>query len=227
MNILEAQWLGQRIAGVPAADLGPIINLGSSTAHYRAVEQPHIDELIFGPCKARHVTVYHVDLKSAPGVDLVGDVLDPAFAEKLSGLNPRSVIISNLLEHVIDPSSICRTSLSLLPAGGYLFISGPKDYPYHADPIDTMFRPTIAELHQLLPGTRIVDSAIVDSGNWRRWNAHERGRSLRRTLMRLLIPFWRPTHWWMLVRQTPYLLKHITAFAMMLEKLPGSSSEER
>lgn len=151
-------------------------------------------------------------------------MLDPAFVETLTGLNARSVIISNLLEHVVDPQSICQASMSLLPPGGYLFVSGPKDYPYHADPIDTMFRPKIAELHNMFPGTRLVDGAIIDSGNWRRWNAAERGRSLGRTVIRLLLPFRRPAQWWALARQTPYLFKHITAFAVVLQKLPEPPS---
>lgn len=220
MNILESKWLGARIDGLPGEEIAPIINLGSSTGHYRTVEQPHIDEHIFAPCRSRGLTVYHVDVKASPGVDIVGDVLDATFVQTLAARRPRSVIISNLLEHVVDPHSLGKASLKLLPPGGYLFVSGPKDYPYHADPIDTMFRPSISELHDLFPGTRLVDSAIIDSGNWRHWNTAERGRSLRRTAIRMLVPFRRPTQWWALARQTPYIIKHISAFAVVLQKLP-------
>ena len=36
--------------------------------------------------------------------------------------------------------------LDLLPIGGLIFVTVPLSYPYHRDPIDTMFRPSLAEL---------------------------------------------------------------------------------
>ena len=82
-----------------------------------------------------------------------------------------------------------------------------------------MFRPTIEELHRYFPRTTIVESAIIDSGNWRQWNRKERGRSLARTVMRLMIPFYRPAKWLEVARQSPYIFKHITAFAVVLRKV--------
>ncbi len=81
-----------------------------------------------------------------------------------------------------------------------------------------MFRPTIPELHAHFPSTEIVDSAIIDSGNWRQWHVSERGRPLGRALIRLMLPFYRPAAWWELARQSPYIFKHITAFAVILRK---------
>src|SRR5205814_9068161 len=106
-------------------------------------------------------------------------------------------------------------------------VSGPQSYPYHADPIDTMFRPTLAEMHAHFPGTDVVESAVIDSGNWRQWHVGERGRSLPRTLARLLLPFYKPRKWWELTRQSPYVFKHITAFAMILRKTADVPADER
>lgn len=218
MNELESEWLGRRIAAIPDADLFPLLNVGSSTGDLRTRQQPHIDANIFAPLRNRDGTVYHLDIKAAPGVDIVGDLLDRAFLDRVLKMQVRSVLISNLFEHVTRRAEICEVVLEILPPGGYLIVSGPKDYPYHADPIDTMFRPTIAEMHAHFPGTGIVDSAIIDSGNWRQWSAAERGRPLGRTLARLLLPFYEPKKWWELARQTPYIFKHITAFAMVMRK---------
>jgi hypothetical protein len=218
MNLLESQWLGERLARIPDDQLFPLLNVGSSTQEFRTVTQPYIDRNIFAPLRARGGTVYHADIKAAPGVDLVGDLLDANFLNELSRLQIRSAMISNLFEHVTIRRQICDVVMKILPAGGYVFVSGPHEYPYHADPIDTMFRPTIEEMHAHFPGTTIVDSAIIDSGNWRQWNAAERGRSLGRTLARLLVPFYRPKKWWELARQAPYLFKHVTAFAIVLRK---------
>lgn len=218
MNALESEWLGQRIAAIPDADLFPLLNVGSSTLELRTRQQPHIDANIFAPLRARGGMVYHLDRKPAPGVDLVGDLRDPEFVDRVSRMRVRSILLSNLLEHVADRAQVCDLVLRILPPGGYLIVSGPKDYPYHADPIDTLFRPTIEELHACFPGTRILDSAIIDSGNWRQWNAAERGRTLGRTLLRLLLPFYRPRQWRELARQAPYFFRNITAYAVVLRK---------
>jgi hypothetical protein len=218
VNQLESQWLARRLSQIPDRDLFPLLNVGSSTLEFRTRTQPYIDANVFAPLRARHGAVYHADMKAAPGVDLVGDLLDPAFRDRLADLRPRSVLLSNVLEHVEQREPLCHALLNILPKDGHLFVSGPHDYPYHPDPIDTMYRPTIEEIHALFPGTMIIDSAILDSGNWRQWNPAERGRPLGRTLVRLLVPIYRPRKWLELVRQSPYLFKHIKAFAVVLRK---------
>jgi len=218
VNVLESQWLGERLAGFPVEVISPIVNVGSSTEDFRTREQPHIDANIFAPSRRRGVIVYHVDRKRSAGVDLVGDVLDNAFLTQVGSIGVRAAIVSNLLEHVEHPSDLGNALVEMLPAGGLIFVSGPKDYPFHADPIDNMFRPDIDEVHRMFPGTSLVDSAIIDSGNWRSWNAAERGRSLKRTVVRTLMPFYRPSRWWETARQAPYIVKPITAFAAVLRK---------
>jgi hypothetical protein len=218
MNFLESQWLGQRLTSIPDGALFPLLNVGSSTLEFRTQTQPYIEKNIFGPLRARGGRVIHLDMKQAPGVDLVGSLLEPSLLDRIAAMQIRSIMISNLLEHVKNRQEICDAVMKILPGGGHILVSGPHDYPYHPDPIDTMFRPTLAEMHAYFPGTTIVDSAIIDSGNWRQWNAAERGRPLSRTIVRLFIPFYRPGKWWELARQAPYIFKHITAFALILRK---------
>ena len=218
MNELESRWLGERLARIPDAELFPLLNVGSSTLEFRTRTQPYIEGTIFAPLRARGGAVYHADMKSAPGVDLVGDLLNPGFLSHLASLVPQSLLVSNVLEHVKQREALCDALLRIVPPGGYLFVSGPHDYPYHADPIDTMFRPTIGEVAAMFPGTTMIDGAIIDSGNWRQWNQAERGRALGRTIVRLMVPVYRPKKWLELARQSPYLFKHIKAFAVVLRK---------
>jgi hypothetical protein len=222
MNILESQWLGQRMTALPPDELFPLLNVGSSTGEFRTRTQPWIDENIFAPIRNHGGKVYHLDIKEAEGVDIVGDLFDPAFLERIARMKVKSILVSNLFEHVTNRQDIADVLLKIVPPGGYIIVSGPQRYPYHADPIDTMFRPTLEEMHAHFPGTEIVESAEIDSGNWRQWHVGERGRSLSRTLARLLVPFYRPKKWWELARQSPYLVKHITAFAMIL-RVPAKS----
>ncbi len=225
MNLLEAQWLGERLARTPDDELFPLLNVGSSTLEFRTRVQPYIDQLIFAPLRERKGKVHHLDIKGGPGIDIAGDLLDPGFLDSLAHYPIKSVMVSNLLEHVVSRANICATLMKIVPVGGYLFVSGPYKYPYHADPIDTMFRPSIEEIAGHFPGTTIVDSAIIDSGNWRQWRVAERGRPLGRSLVRMLVPFYRPKKWLELIRQSPYLFKHIKAFAVVLRKQPQAAHE--
>ena len=192
--------------------------LARPLSEFRTRTQPYIDKNVFAPLRARGGKVIHLDMKDAPGVDLVGNLLDADFLAKLETMHIRSVLVSNLLEHVTNPQEICDVLIAILPSGGYVVATGPHQYPYHLDPIDTMFRPTIAEMHAYFPHTTIIDSAIIDGGNWRRWNPAERGRPLTRFILRLLTPFYRPRKWWEVARQAPYIFKRITAFGLVLRK---------
>jgi hypothetical protein len=218
MNRLESQWIGERLNALPNDAIFPMLNVGSSTLDFRVNTQPYIEENIFAPLRARGGRVYHLDIKSAPGVDLVGDLLDPAFIKRIIELNIRSAMLSNFLEHVTLRQQFCDAVMQILPSGGYLVVSGPHKYPYHADPIDTMFRPTLEEMHAHFPGTTIIDRAIINSGNWRQWDPAERGRPLGWSVARLLAPFYRPDKWWELARQSPYIFKRISAVALLLRK---------
>ncbi|HMP58068.1 MAG TPA: hypothetical protein PKD86_01835 [Gemmatales bacterium] len=161
MLISEARWYGRWLRKFPAADLYPQLNLGSQTLHFRTHVQPWIERYLFAPARQRGGAVVHTDLQPAPGVDLVGDLTDPAFHAVLKARQFRSVVCSNLLEHVTQPKLIARVATEVVVPGGLLFVSVPYLFPYHADPIDTMFRPSPEELANLFPGTRIVEARIV------------------------------------------------------------------
>lgn len=81
---LEAEWLGERMARIPDNDLFPLLDLGSSTLEYRTQTQPYIERNIFAPLRARGGIVYHLDVKPEPGVDVVGNLEDPAFRARVS-----------------------------------------------------------------------------------------------------------------------------------------------
>lgn len=162
MLLQEAQWLNVRLAEMDVGALSPLLDLGSSTRHFREVEQPYIESVVFRPLAARGCKVYHVDIKAEAGVDVVADVFADADYGKLRELRPRSLINTSMLEHVRDPSEALRRFLGLLPSGGVLFLSVPYSFPYHADPLDTMFRPSPAQLESMLAGHEIRRCEIVN-----------------------------------------------------------------
>jgi hypothetical protein len=128
-------------------------------------------------------------MRELPGVDVQADLTNPADLRRLRALRPRALLCCNLLEHVVEPDRLARHCLDLVAAGGLLFVTVPFSYPYHRDPIDTMYRPNPAELAELLCNARLLDSTILGTGVSYRNAVRERPWLLLRHLWRLPIPF--------------------------------------
>lgn len=163
---VEATWLKDQLADLPAESLSPLLNLGSSDLEFRTRWQPWIDGEVFAPLRARGVAVVHADLKPSEGVDLVADALQEADWARLQAVAPRAVMCSNMLEHVEDRALLAGRCAALVPPGGHLIVTVPASYPYHADPIDTYFRPTPAELVALFPDLEVVAAARVEGPSY-------------------------------------------------------------
>jgi hypothetical protein len=176
MLVEEARWFGRHLQNFEVAELSPLLNVGSQTAHFRQHVQPWIDQYVFGPLRARGVQIVHTDLRPGPGVDVVGDLTDTQFLQRLCEYRFRSLFCSNLLEHVPEPEKLAAGLMDILSAGGVMFVSCPRAFPYHPDPIDTGFRPTVEELADLFPGSELVVGEVVDCGPL--WHyVVERGRA--------------------------------------------------
>jgi hypothetical protein len=157
----EAKWLGERLAELPVSDISPLLDIGSGDSRYREQLQPHVEAVIFAPQRERGVQVVHSDLKPGDGIDLVGNIFDDNHLRTLASVQPQAVICSNVHEHVADPADLSRRYLSLLPVGGYAAATAPHSFPYHRDPIDTLFRPDPNELAALHSGAQIISVARV------------------------------------------------------------------
>lgn len=150
----EALWIERVLQGVDVpSDARDVANIGSSTQHFRTVVQPHINTHVIQPLIKRDWKVFNVDLKDAPGVDLVADVTTSNFSspfEKRFGLT----LCSNLLEHVRDIKLVARNLAAITRGGGCVLVTVPHKYKIHPDPIDNGFRPTPDEILDLFPDVR-------------------------------------------------------------------------
>ncbi len=217
MLIEEAEWFAHQFGAFAQSEVFPMCNVGSSTKLFRTQDQPWIDKLLFAPLSSGGRIVKHLDMKPDPGVDIVGDLGNPEFLHHVASMEFKSVFCSNLLEHVVERIAICRTLCSIIPSAGFLFISVPFSFPYHPDPIDTGFRPTVEELVALFPGTRIVRSAVVVGETFLKLRSHH-PMTFTLTLFRCLFPFYRPVGWWRNRGYLPWFFRRVSATCVVLRK---------
>lgn len=166
MRPSEAVWIGKALASIDASSLDPVVELGSSTSEFRTVVQPHIDREIHAPLRERGIRIITTDLKEAPGVDISGDIYDRDIRDSIKAVAPRCVLGCNILEHVEDRGHFAAICDELVAPGGYLIVTGPHEYPYHADPIDTMYRPTVEQVHALFPAYELVKGEIITDNSF-------------------------------------------------------------
>jgi len=108
---------------------------------------------------------------------------------RLGALHPGALLCCNLLEHVTEPDRLACHCLDLLRPGGLVFVTVPFSYPYHRDPIDTMYRPSPSELCELFTGARLLDGTILGMGESYRDVVRDRPWLLLRHIWRFPVPF--------------------------------------
>jgi hypothetical protein len=185
----EACWLRRALDGFAAERLSPLLNLGCGDVARRKTPQPWIENQLFRPLRVRDIEIVHVDLRPGPEVDIQADLTDPADVLRLRALRPRALLCCNLLEHVPEPDRLARHCLAMLAAGGLVFVTVPFSYPYHGDPIDTMFRPAPQELAALFAGARLIEGTIIGTGRCYFDDLRQRPGLLFRHAARLPVPF--------------------------------------
>jgi hypothetical protein len=163
MLIEESRWIKKMLQN-NLPDGGLVLNIGSSTEYFISVVQPHIKENVYNTIAAKSAKILNVDIKHSEGVDLVGDVTQPHFLTELISLKPDVVICSNLLEHITDRPIFCKALEQLTQGHTKLIVTVPYSYPYHPDPIDTLFRPTPKELALSFPQLLLSEGIIISGG---------------------------------------------------------------
>ena len=220
----EANWLANVIYSLEPDRVFPMLNIGSSTQDFREKEQPWIDEKLFFPARKMGYSVIHLDMKNDVGVDIVGDLCDSSFLQKLSEMNIKSVLCSNLLEHVLNREELCKNISSIISGGGYIFLTVPYKFPYHRDPIDTMYRPNIDELSKSFPQHKILDSEIVEGGLLVKSTSIAPILYAIAMFIRVMVPIYQPLRWLDSVRYSLWLFRTISATCVVLEKMDKKSS---
>jgi hypothetical protein len=227
MRTEEADWILECLhAYVLNSALDPrqakpvVLHLGSGDVEAQKKQKPWVHAQTIAPLEQAGFMVVHSDLRPSPGVDLVGDLTDPAFHAELKRLRPHLVYCCNVLEHL--PRKVLQQIPGILASimghGAYLLITVPLSYPYHADPIDTMYRPNPEQLAAFFTGFRVVNKTVVDSETYS--EEFRKGTLARRTrkILRTLFPFIRPKRWLSHVHRFFWLRKPYRHSCILLQR---------
>jgi hypothetical protein len=193
--MFEAEAIRLREILLAAGDISPLLNLGSSTRLFREEAKPHIERELFAPLRAAGVEIVHSDLKQAEGVDVAGDILDPSVRAALKARGFRSLLVANMLEHVRDRAAVIAACEEIAGPGGLILATVPSSFPYHADPIDSGYRPRPGDLAVAFLGSEPLLTGEVGGMTYREEIAARGssvGRELAGTLGFGLIGFARP-----------------------------------
>ena len=221
----EAKWIGRELLKLSKPGYR-ILNIGSSSHEFRANSQPYINEFIFRPLTENNITVVHTDIVDEKGVDIVGDLTDEIFIEKLKQEKYEVIICSNLLEHMINRDPIISAIKEILATNGFALITVPYKYPYHLDPIDTMFRPTINEIHKNFHEFELKKSEIVIGKSFRKnkfqknyWQQiNQNPKLILKLLLRCLVPFYKPKVWFYTIISMKNIFKPFSATCILVKK---------
>jgi hypothetical protein len=218
VRIEEASWIGQQVRAL--GGIRTVLNLGSGSQRFREVSKPYIQAEIFQPLISAGANVVHSDQHKGAGIDVSGDVFDPEVQARLRALHPDAVLACNIMEHL---ESRLREGFpgildTLLRSGGVLVVTVPYSYPYHADPIDTLYRPSPADIAALFPRYAVVASAVIRSGSY--GDEFVAGGPLRmsRKVLRMLFPFVRPRRWLSHAHRMMWLFRPYLISAVVLRK---------
>ena len=146
MHVETAAWTRAVLAEIELARGSRALDVGSSTSHYRTVEQPHIEEQVMAPLRARGVKLVHLDAKPAPGVDVVCDLdmADEGLAARLG--EHALVLVCAVLQTLRDPGRAADLGAGALAPGGHLVSHHPETARRSFDPVDYRLRMSPDEL---------------------------------------------------------------------------------
>jgi hypothetical protein len=216
----EARWIGTTLANLDTNAISPLVELGSSTHEFRRKTQPYIYEEIDRPLLRRGINLIYCDSKKADGIDIAGDIFDSDIQEQIRAVRAKCILCCNIFEHIADRQSFASICDSLLAPGSCLLVTVPYSYPLHFDPIDTYFRPTPAEIHQMFPDYILLAKGIVKGESYvkqifRRWTSVSTELFI---ILKRLLCLHKPRSWPIINHRLLWLFRRYKVSAVLLKK---------
>jgi hypothetical protein len=223
----EAVWLEAQLRRYSPEQLSPLLNVGSSTRAFRQTTQPWTENRLFRPLEQRGVKLIHLDNRDGDGIDIRADMLSDADLPRITALKPKAILCCNILEHVREPSSLARRCVEIVGGNGLIFVTVPRSYPHHRDPIDTMFRPDPDQLAALFRPAALVTGEVLDVGESYRAQVMKRPWLLLRHISRFPFPFIGFHGWKRSMAKLYWLTHNYRVTGAVFEVPPGAHLSRR
>jgi SAM-dependent methyltransferase len=145
----ESLWIREVLGDLEIPSGSRVLDVGSSTRHYRNVIQPYIDQNVFLPLRERGCVVFHLDVFEGEGVDIICNMANPEvdIIEHVGGQYD-VVICASTLTEVMNRIFVAQRLAEVVREGGYLLVTVPFSYR-SSGPEDLRLRLSVQELHTL------------------------------------------------------------------------------
>lgn len=163
---------------------GRCVDVGAGTAPYQKFVVPYTSEYIVADYADTRKSMFSRE----EGVFVQADVMNLPF----DNATMDTVLLTQVLEHVIDPKKALRETQRILREEGVLILSAPFIYQAHAEPYD-FWRFSEYGLQHLITqeGFEIIEfhhqgyigTALVSIWNGFLWQAASRCKALRNTIL--------------------------------------------
>ena len=221
MLLSEAVWLKKNIEKYVSVDFAPVLNLGSSTLIFRTKINSCIDELVIKPIERRTKSkVIHSDYKKDIGVDLCGDIYNKNFQNTIIEKKFKTIICTSLLEQVEDPVKAISIIGSLVANHGLIFLTVPRRFPYHPDPIDIFFRPTQEELFSYFDQDKFIllEKELIADQSYFSFLL-KRPKLLLNRIVRIFTPFYQFQSWKRQMTYLPHYFKKLQQSCIIVRRI--------
>ena len=126
---------------------------------------------------------------------------------------------------MLDPAQLARRCIEIVGPGGLIFVTVPYSYPYHRDPIDTLFRPSPEALAAIFHPAVMLRGEIVDSRESYRGQVAKRPLILFRHIFRFPFPFIHFEGWKRSMRKLYWLFNNYRLTGAVFQ-VPAPASQE-
>lgn len=222
MLIEESIWIGEKIKELSLLNPFPILNIGSSTKEYRTNRQSHIQKNIFNLIPNEAKNVIHLDMKSADGVDLVGDLYDSVFLDEIKKYKVKCILFNNVLMYIDQEQrkKLCKVLYEILEKDGYLIVTNSFIFPPAPDPVESYYRPNPTKLYEdLFQNFELKEAKEITTGYNFYQQLKDKPRLIPIKLLRVFLPFYKFQDWrFMMKYYFNHLKRNYSASCLLLQK---------
>ena len=218
----ESIWISKKIKEILPERPFPVLNIGSSTLKYRTVTQSFIQKNIFSLFDDEKNQVIHLDMKEDEGIDMVGDLYDEQFRNKIKNLKPKLILCNNILMYLNNKTrkELADILYEILDTNGYLIITNSHVFPPAHDPVESYYRASPKKMYkELFHSFKVLDSQITQTHFSFYKDLKSKPKVVLIKIIRIFLPFYNTKEWWFLMKYYVInLKKNYSATCLFLQK---------